>query len=55
MVDTFEPEIEGLETIEQKRRVTAMKTILSKKPLDTENIGYQEPEEKEVLEKPQKK
>lgn len=47
MVDIFEAQIEGLENIEQRRRVTAMKTVLSKKPLDEKNIGYQEPEEKE--------
>jgi ribonuclease P/MRP protein subunit RPP25 len=49
MVDYFEPMIEGLESIEQKRRVTAMKTVLSKDPLDNENIGYQTPEPKEEL------
>ena len=47
MVDYFEPMIEGLEEIEQKRRVTAMKTILSKVELEKENIGYQEPEPKD--------
>jgi hypothetical protein len=47
MVDIFDPQIEGLEEIEQKRRVTAMKTILSKDPLDNDNIGYQAPEPKE--------
>lgn len=40
MVDYFEPMIEGLEEIEQKRRVTAMKTVLSKDPLDGGSIGY---------------
>jgi hypothetical protein len=34
--------------MEQKRRVTAMDAILSKDPLDTNDIGYQEPEIKEV-------
>ena len=40
MVDHFEPMVEGLEEIEQKRRVTAMTTILSKEPLPTDNVGY---------------
>lgn len=39
------PKIEGLEQIEQKRRVTAMETILSKVPFDEDGenskmIGY---------------
>ena len=46
IVDTFEPMVEGLEQIEQKRRVTAMETRLLK-TLDNESqkqhLGYQEP------------
>jgi ribonuclease P/MRP protein subunit RPP25 len=49
MIDTFEPKIEGLEEIVQKRRVTAMKTVLSKDPLEESDIGYQAPEAKEDL------
>jgi DNA-binding protein len=47
IVDEFEPEIEGLERIEQRRRVTCLNCILSKTPLDQTNIGYQKPEAKE--------
>lgn len=47
MIDIFDPQVEGLEQIEQKRRVTAMKTVLSKNPLDSKNIGYQPPEPKQ--------
>lgn len=46
IVDTFEPMVEGLEQIEQKRRVTAMETRLLK-TLDDESqkqhSAYQEP------------
>jgi len=38
--DEFEPMIEGMEKIKQTRRVTAMDTILSKDPLDKNNVGY---------------
>lgn len=40
------PKIEGLDDDEQpvrKRRVTAMDTVLSKKPLDESHVGYQPP------------
>ena len=47
MVDHFDPKVEGLEAMEQKRRVTAMITILSKEPIDPSKVGYQEPEPKE--------
>ena len=40
LVDVFEPKMEGLDKIEQKRRVTAMDVILSKDPLDKNDIGY---------------
>ena len=36
MVDVYNPNIEGLEKIEQKRRVTAMETVLSKVPFEAE-------------------
>jgi hypothetical protein len=35
------------EKIETKRRVTAMDTVLSKSPLDTNDPGYQEPTPKD--------
>jgi DNA-binding protein len=40
MIDHFDPKIEGLEQMEQKRRVTAMTTILSKEELDQDQVGY---------------
>ena len=40
IVDEFEPIVEGLEKIEQRRRVTCLNCILSKDPLDETNIGY---------------
>jgi hypothetical protein len=58
MVDTFEPVFEGMDPIEQKRRVTAMTTVLSKSPLDDKSIGYQVPEPKEEVKdelRPQRK
>ena len=45
--DVYKPKVEGLEPIKQARRVTALDCVLSKEPLDTEAIGYQEPEPKE--------
>lgn len=39
--------IEGMEKIENKRRVTAMDTVLSKDTLDVNDPGYQKPEPKE--------
>ena len=55
MVDVYTPKIEGLDTIEQKRRVTAMETVLSKTPFDEDGdqckqLGYQQPEKKEERE-----
>lgn len=40
IVDEFEPLVEGLEKIEQKRRVTCFDCTLSKDPLDSNDIGY---------------
>jgi hypothetical protein len=43
IVDIYEPKVEGMEKIEQKRRVTAMDTILSTIPfgeLLTDLVGY---------------
>ena len=47
IVDEFEPQIEGLEKLEQKRRVTCLDCVLSKDLLDENNVGYQKPEPKE--------
>lgn len=47
IVSLEESKIEGMGKIENKRRVTAMDTVLSKDPLDTTDPGYQEPEPKE--------
>jgi DNA-binding protein len=47
IVDVYKPKVEGLEQIEQNRRVTALDCILSKVPLDKSEVGYQEPEPKE--------
>ena len=43
IVDEFEPTMEGLERIEQRRRVTAMTTRLCKNlddEKDTQHVGY---------------
>ena len=40
IIDELEPLVEGLEKIEDKRRVTYLDCHLSKVPLDTHNIGY---------------
>ena len=40
IVDAYEPKIEGLERIEQKRKVTAQDTILSRDELDKADPGY---------------
>ena len=40
IVDVYEPKVEGLEKIEQRRLVTAMDTILSKEELDNTLPGY---------------
>ena len=45
--DVYKPKVEGLEPIKQARRVTALDCVLSKEPLDSSAIGYQEPEPKE--------
>lgn len=34
IVDVYEPNVEGMDVIEEKRRVTAMETILSKDSLE---------------------
>jgi ribonucleases P/MRP protein subunit RPP25 len=47
ITDEYEPQVEGLERIEQKRRVTCLDCTLSKDPLDTNHIGYQPPTPKE--------
>ena len=47
IVDKYEPKIEGLDPIEQTRRVTAFDCILSKDPLDENDLGYQKPREAE--------
>lgn len=43
IIDEYEPQVEGLEKTTQKRRVTCLDCNLSKDPLDTTHIGYQEP------------
>jgi ribonuclease P/MRP protein subunit RPP25 len=43
IVDTWEPNEEGLDTIETTRRVSVITITLSKEPLDTDHIGYQPP------------
>jgi len=40
LTDVFEPKLEGLDKIEQKRRVTAMDVTLSKEELDKNDVGY---------------
>lgn len=47
ILDKYEPKVEGLEPIEQSRRVTAFDCILSKEPLDETDPGYQPPKEAE--------
>lgn len=47
IIDVFQPKIEGLEPLEQPRRVTALDCILSKDAMDPNQVGYQEPEPKE--------
>ncbi len=44
--EEYEPEEEGQENTFVKRRVTCLDCILSKDPLDTTDVGYQEPIEK---------
>lgn len=43
IVDTYEPTVEGLNSQETSRKVTAFDCILSKEPLDTNDPGYQPP------------
>lgn len=47
ILDKYEPKVEGLEPIEQSRRVTAFDCVLSKEPLDETDPGYQPPKEAE--------
>ena len=47
IIDELEPQVEGLEKIEQKRRVTCLDCHLSKDPLDTQHVGYQPPQPKD--------
>jgi hypothetical protein len=42
------PRYEGMEPISQTRLVTALDCELSKEPLDTSHVGYQEPEPMET-------
>ncbi|XP_073294864.1 uncharacterized protein [Primulina huaijiensis] len=43
IIDTWEPLEEGLQTLETTRKVSMVTITLSKKQLDNENIGYQQP------------
>ncbi|KAL8459183.1 hypothetical protein ACS0TY_036597 [Phlomoides rotata] len=43
ITDTWEPLEEGLQTLETTRKVSMVTITLSKKELDTANIGYQTP------------
>ncbi|KAL8466819.1 hypothetical protein ACS0TY_035762 [Phlomoides rotata] len=43
ITDTWEPLEEGLQTLETTRKVSMVTITLSKKELDTKNIGYQPP------------
>ncbi|KAL3641021.1 hypothetical protein CASFOL_015989 [Castilleja foliolosa] len=43
ITDTWEPLEEGLQTLETMRKVSMVTITLSKKELDTKNIGYQPP------------
>ena len=43
IVDVYEPKVEGLEKIEQRRLVTAMDTILSKDELPEDDLRYFKP------------
>lgn len=43
IVDVWEPKEEGLDVVEQQRRVSVIQITLSKEPLDTSHIGYQPP------------
>lgn len=43
IVDVWEPKEEGLDRLETTRRVSVITIVLSRDPLDTNNLGYQEP------------
>ncbi|CAA3031286.1 ribonuclease P protein subunit p25-like protein [Olea europaea var. sylvestris] len=43
ITDTWEPLEEGLQTLETTRKVSVVSITLSKKELDTRNVGYQPP------------
>lgn len=43
IIDVWEPTEEGLDVVEQQRRVSVIQITLSKEPLDTSHIGYQPP------------
>ncbi|CAI9753374.1 unnamed protein product [Fraxinus pennsylvanica] len=43
ITDTWEPLEEGLQTLETTRKVSVVSITLSKKELDTTNVGYQPP------------
>jgi len=47
IVDEFKAQVEGLENVVQKRRVTCLDCRLSKVPLDETHIGYQAPQPKD--------
>ena len=51
IVTEEETKIEDMPKVETKRRVTKMETILSKEPLDENDIGYQPPVPKETTQK----
>lgn len=51
ITDEFEPKEEGLQKVTNKRTVSSVTITLSKKQLDTKNVGYQVPlSDKEVEE-----
>jgi len=51
IVDEYEPLEEGLDHLKFTRIVTMLEIMLSKKPLDTKDVGYQQPiDENEVQE-----
>jgi len=51
-IDEWEPIEEGLEPVTSKRGVSFIEILLSKKELDTTNVGYQPPiPEDEVVER----
>ena len=43
VVDVYEPKVEGMERIEDKKIIAALDIQLSKAEVDEENIGYQKP------------